>query len=186
MKKQIITFFYIITTQVLISQTPFDCGDGLLVEINESQSSDIYLGNCAKDLLITTTDDDIEIRGLIEVNENYVTRIVPTGNHKIYLKSSYSNKTVIGKTRTSTGTDGDDGDAKQAISLYPNPTDTNLTIAIQETIISYTISDTYSIVKLQGNTPKENTIIVSSLKTGLYYLTLQTNSQIITKTFYKN
>lgn len=185
MKRPILfLLFYILTVQVIVCQSPVECKDDSIIIIYESQSSDINLEDCGKDLLITTIDNNVEITGSILINENFTTHIIPTEMYKINLKPGYSQKTETGKIGSGNGSDeGEDKD--DDIYIYPNPVDNILKIKTKETVISYIISNVYGAVKLQGNTPNNNTIDTTSLQTGLYYINIQTPTETVTISFYK-
>lgn len=214
MKTQIFFIIFMMGfTQFINAQLLISCGDEPLAFEIRSNNLFFDTGDCENNLTITVDEnnlsdnEDVYLEGDIEIQIYKTIYIIGNKNHAIYLKppnttnSSETSQNVVfakkalpdeskTRVRTSQQESKSGGIEKKSedseITLYPNPVDTNLTIETNETILSYSISNTYGILQTQGNTPNNNVISVSSLQTGLYYLTLQTNSQIITKTFYKN
>lgn len=70
------------------------------------------------------------------------------------------------------------------IKIFPNPVSQNLTISISE-MLAYNSASIYSIEGKKLMETDEKTIDVSSLKSGVYFITIETTQGTITKKIVK-
>ena len=210
--KHLIVIFTLIITQLTFSQVKVSCDN---VNSIIGSSSDIVFLNtndCSGDMVIgideslLSNNEGITIEGEIFGQKKSI-RIVGNQNHSISLvpfdKDNRFQKKVLfykgeqpeeRKTRILSH----DLDSKEEteeegqIVVYPNPInsgDNEITISApktQLTILSYTLRNSYGAVILQEYFPDSNTIDISNLNNGMYYIKIQTLQQVVTKQLIKN
>ena len=204
--------FTLIITQFTFSQVQLSCDN---VNSIIGSSSDIVFLNtndCSGDMVIRidesllSNNEGITIEGEIS-RKNKSIRIIGNQNHSISLvpfnkDSIFHKKTLIykgklpeeRKTRviSSDEFDKEETEEEGQIVVYPNPMnsgDNEITISApktQLTILSYTLRNNYGAILLQEYFPDSNTIDVSNLNNGMYYIKIQTLQQVVTKQLIKN
>jgi len=102
--------------------------------------------------------------------------LIITGyNGSGYISKMYSNSAIVGLL---------EGMKSIELPIYPNPTTTQLTINTTEQIKSINILDV-SGKTVKIITPSNNTINVSDLTNGIYFLQIETENGIVTNRFIK-
>jgi hypothetical protein len=210
--KYLILIFTLIAIQFTFSQVQLSCNN--VNSIIGSSSSILFLNtnDCEGDIVISidenllSNNEGITIEGELSKNRKSI-RIVGHQNHTISLvpfdKENTLQKKVISykgklpedrKTRViSTNKDSkEEIDLEGEIKIYPNPVTSNeneITISApktQLTILSYTLRNNYGAILLQKYFPDSNTIDISNLNNGMYYIKIQTLQQVVTKQLIKN
>ncbi|WP_062061251.1 T9SS type A sorting domain-containing protein [Aquimarina longa] len=74
---------------------------------------------------------------------------------------------------------------RNKITIFPNPVTTELTIQTNTSILGYKIFNSLGVPCSKGKIIPNNTLRVTKLPVGLYYIRLQTTSGVINKAFYK-
>ena len=210
--KYLILIFTLIAIQFTFSQVQLSCNN--VNSIIGSSSSILFLNtnDCSGDMVIRidesllSNNEGINIEGEIFGQKKSI-RIVGNQNHSISLvpfdKDNRFQKKVLfykgeqpeeRKTRILSH----DLDSKEEteeegqIVVYPNPMnsgDNEITISApktQLTILSYTLKNNYGAILLQKYFPDSNTIDISNLNNGMYYIKIQTLQQVVTKQIIKN
>ena len=72
------------------------------------------------------------------------------------------------------------------VSIYPSPATEALYVTINKRVVGYQIKDIYSNLLAEGDGLDDGSINVGSLDSGIYYLILQTQGELIVKSFIKN
>ncbi len=169
------------------------------------KATGIYFSDCEESILINTLDAKIEettVSGTITTTESVSIkpragtriRIIPLS--LVLQELAYDNSDLDGKVElrsTKVGSNQDE-EAKPGLEsasdadlmIYPNPVATVLHIETASPILRYSVIDTYGIIRLEGETLADGQLSVSSLSTGVYYLSIETTTQTLSKTFYKN
>lgn len=197
----LIIFFLFLKAYSLFSQETevVPCGNDSIVRLS-GFDTDINLSACSKNVEVSTIKEDIVIKNTLLVKfdksirftpkDDYSIRILPgdfTSNDSINARGPIRRRTVAGAAaKEEKKPSSSVVEIKEAIVLYPNPAEEYITINTIENINAYRIYNSQSLVLLQGRIPDNNTIWVNTLPTGLYYIHLEINNEIIPKTFYKN
>lgn len=203
MKKRITIWLLILATSYCFSQ---DCDETNAVVLN-GEIYDYELDDCTTEVSINTTNGDTNLHGITLLDATRSINIKPTGNNRVTIKPDDSidfinlritndfislidfirdNAEATDRTKRGNLTTKEKDLTPSTINVYPNPVDAVLNIETEE-IISY-----YKIVTDYGLTVKEGTLSVSkqlnlgALTTGVYYLLLQTEDEIIIKRLSKN
>lgn len=187
--------------EVYKAQIDFSCGsqfasDNILFIKTSNCNDDVYITADVNKLL---SNEDAILEGDVALKTDKSIYITGIANHSLrikpFLKNDVAKKVVAydkrlpeeRRTRIKTVKEDDktDNDKKQIV-IYPNPADTDLTISSTETIFAYRIYNQQGVILIQENFPDNYTISVNALQTGLYYIRIQTPTQAVVKTFYKN
>ena len=201
--------FILVLVQFTFSQIQVSCDNINTIIGTNNTISFLNINDCNRDIVISideSSNEDINLEGELIRNRASI-RILGNENHSISLvpfdKDSNLKKKVVAhkgklpeerKTRVLSHKNEGKGDAKEEgeITVYPNPINSNndeITISApktQLTILSYTLRNNYGAIILQEYFPESNTIDVSNLNNGMYYIKIQTLQQTVTKTFIKN
>lgn len=191
----VIVFFLSMLFSLSTKAQNTDCGEEASIVLSGAVQN-IFVSDCDKDVSIVTNNEDTYVSGYVEIGDSKSIRFIPSEKFKIRIRPGQgrdnpgdyepkpSDRTKVGAKDS---TDGDKPDFKRVSSttVYPNPVQNTLVVNTTETIVNYKIVNSFGIVYQQGNQLK-GTISVQSLPKGLYRIVLQTNKQIITKTFLKN
>lgn len=173
------------------------CGESV-----HGECKNVHFEDCDKDILITVKNEDIngtsvggvfETSGAIKILPAFgkKVRIVPavegschtdSHNRDISNKSSHRS-TVLGKGKEKEE-DLETGE-KENLIIFPNPATNELTIQITETIVNYKVANTYGVIHLKGTVLTNNKLSLVSLAKGFYFITIQTETETITKIFNK-
>lgn len=174
-------------------------------------SNNIALGNlfCAQNNLtlldlgvnstliyLNCTDNDLSILNIANGNNTNLPNFHTTGNPNLAciqvddVAWSTTNWTSIDPTSSfsldcSYPLALDEVDFNQALSLYPNPSSSQLSIEVEGNIVSTTIIDAMGNA-IQANVASTNTIDVSELANGVYVLQVETNKGIARQKFVKD
>lgn len=211
MKTKVLTIIFLIANlHLLVAQLKVFCGGQPLAVDTENNILFYNTEDCDENIYITIEDDyedDIAIEGTILTSKSSKSAFIKGNIGKsIYIKppNSSGNIVLVGNTnlqnrqmpaesRSSVGVSKQEGkeevdQPKEEITIYPNPADEVLNITMSEngTIITYKVMGSYGTIMLEGTSLTNNAISVDSLSTGLYYLVVQTQQSLLTKTFYKN
>ena len=203
MKDLIITFILLSQALFVFSQISEDC-EGMDSIVLSGEFSNYSLeDDCITSIKITTLDEDTYITGLFLISGESV-NIIPTNEYKINIKPSDNldiesikprsgSGNVVARKLTAINVYEDTNDKlifnhkkEVVIDIYPNPVQGELTIKINEIILNYKIIDFYGRTSLQGNFLKNKTVLVTELPKGLYFINIQTENKIVTKSFIKN
>jgi len=187
----VVTLVIFTHTVSIYSQNKEKCQTNGKSIIKSGEVVNLDLVHCNTNLTVTTLMENTEVMGFINVAYNNKIHFKPADNYSIKI-IPVPDDGGIGKTRPGDRTkvrgQGTNRGGKDdiAITIYPNPANDILTIETDTTILSYTIIDTYGILHQEGTSIPNQTISVANLPTGLYNLVLHTQTETITKTFYKN
>ncbi len=175
---------------IMTSQSPIKCN---IVDTSVTFSGPlkgIEMSHCNNDIEITNLNENTEVKGRIEIKEGRKITIKPRGEYKIRIVAIKKAGEPKPGDRTKIGTKGKDNKPRNKLQneiiIFPNPVKSRLTVEIQEIITKYKIVDMYGVIHLKESELDDNTIDTKELSKGLYNLIIQTKTQIITKTFYKN
>ncbi|WP_075340548.1 T9SS type A sorting domain-containing protein [Tenacibaculum agarivorans] len=183
-------FSLFVNVLALHSQKFLKCRLNGEARIESGELIGIDISHCDNDLTITTLMENTVVKSFIHVKAGQKIRIRPTQNYNITIRhvdlDGDGNPLKPGdRTKVQGQGNGRDKDDIEVI-IYPNPANDILTIETDATILSYTIIDTYGVLHQEGTSIPNQTISVANLATGLYNLVLHTQTETITKTFYKN
>jgi hypothetical protein len=214
MKAINITFLLIIIfTQVSFSQIQVSCGGISNILGTNGMISSLNMNDCLEDLEIRIDEsllldnENITLEGAFELDSGKSIRIIGNQNHTIFIRPferdvTYNKKvlaykggllpdeekTVIKTSRYDSKRSSSKVESivYQNLTIYPNPATTNITIQTQETILIYKVINPQGTIILQEYFPDSNTIDISNLNNGMYYIKIQTLQQVVTKQLIKN
>jgi len=207
MKKLITLLLFLTQTITVVSQTfEEDCTAGSLVVLSGNLYDYQLDEDCTTSVKLTTLDQDTFISGVSLITPLEAVNILPIDGYKIHIKPEYGGDKIKIKTYLATIGDRDenntptsaksssqyivineDGESVSGfyISLYPNPVETELRIETNDTIISYKIDHSYGFTAVEESYPTSNTIQLTNLPSGIYYITIKTQNYTVRKSFIK-
>lgn len=209
MKKLLFTLLLtIIYNQISNSQIQVTCGGQIIFSGANSASPFFNTNDCESDLVVSVDETNLigsttfTIEGNFELGLSQFLHIIGHQNHSISIQPlddnesedkivafnssapPVSDRSTI-RTAQRHGKPGS-GSKLENINIYPNPATVDLTIQTQNTVLSYIVATPQGNILLQEYFPNSNTIDVSNLNSGMYYIQIQTLQQVVTKEFIKN
>lgn len=146
-------------------------------------------------VVLNCTDNDLSILNVANGNNSNVSTFNSLGNPNltciqvdddVWSSANWTNidATASFSTDCNYGLGLTEKEENQNLTIYPNPCSSELTIEVENSIISVTILDAIGST-INAYLTSNNTINVSDLPEGIYVLQLQTDKGISYKTFVK-
>lgn len=209
MKKTFFTLFLIIScVQISNSQIQVSCGGQIIFSGVNSASPFFNTNDCDSDLVISIDETNLigsmtfDIEGTFELGLSQSLRFIGNQNHSISIKPLNGNESedkfiayntsappIRDRSKvTTTQRDSKTGNGKklEKIKIYPNPAFIDLSIQTRNFILRYSVINPQGNILLQEYSPESNTIDISNLSNGIYFIQIQTLEQVVVKEFIKN
>jgi hypothetical protein len=188
----LILVWNLIGIQAIHSQSANDCGEFRETILSSGMIRNIDFSLCNKDVIITNSNENVEVSGYVLVGPGKGIRLVPKKGYRIRLIYKVptdgipkpGDRTKL-KGKTKDESSPDDDYSSQVVEIYPNPTRSNLFIKSQKKIESYKILNLQGVVLQEGEL-NSNSISVSHLPYGIYRIVFSTATGIIIKKIVKN
>ncbi len=187
----LILVWNLIGIQAIHSQSANDCGEFRETILSSGMIRNIDFSLCNKDVIITNSNENVEVSGYVLVGPGKGIRLVPKKGYRIRLIYKVptdgipkpGDRTKL-KGKTKDESSPDDDYSSQVVEIYPNPTRSNLFFRSQKKIESYKILNLQGIVLQKGRVTSDK-ISVTNLRIGMYRIIFTTTQGNIIKTFIK-
>lgn len=197
MKKAVILCLFIISTFHGFAQL---CTGTTNVTLN-GEVYDYQLEDCTTNVFINTNGSDTLLHGIMLLDATKSINIKPTGTNRINIRpddaldfidllitddSIKIDDYLECKSRACNGNLPPARKGPFETIVYPNPVENIATIDIEATIYYYKIVTDYAQTVREGTMPTNKQLNLSALAEGLYYLLMETETEILVERFYKN